>query len=133
MKIRLVRSFALVGFLLAVCGPLFGHHGNVAYDMSKPLVLKEATVTKFTWANPHSFIMFDAKDGKGNAQHWIAETGSPSSLTQIGWNRNSLQPKDILTVYIFPSKSGVPVGRLNKVVFADNKELRDSIVGYDSK
>jgi len=131
MKV-LLTPLTLALVLLTVCSPALAHHGNIAYDMSKPVVLK-ATVTKFTWANPHSFIMFDAKDGRGNEQHWIVESGSPSSLSQIGWTRNTLQPNDAITVYLFRSKSGEPVGRLNKIVFPDGKELRDSIVGYDSK
>ena len=132
MKMRSPTPLAFVVAVLAVCHPVWAHHGNVAYDMSKPAIFK-ATVTKFTWANPHSFIMFDAKDAKGNEQHWIVESGSPSSLSQIGWTRNTLQPSDVITVYLFRAKSGEPVGRLNKIVCPDGKELRDSIVGQDSK
>ena len=130
MKPRLVTSLALVVGLLAVCGLLFAHHGNVAYDTSKAVVLKGATVTKFVWANPHAFVMFDAKDDKGNVLHWAGEAGSPSALGPLGWSSTSVQPGDVITVYIYQSKTGNPVGRLNKIVLADKTELKDSALGY---
>ena len=130
MKLRLVASLALVvGFL---CIPLLAHHGNVAYDTSKAVRLKEATVTKFVWANPHTIVLFDAKDDSGNVSHWAGEAGSPSAVSLLGWTKNSLQPGDIITVYLYPAKSGSPVGRLNKVVLADGKTLRDSQLGGDN-
>jgi hypothetical protein len=130
MKLRLVASVAVVvGFLIA-CVPLLAHHGNVAYDTSKTVVLKEATVTKFVWANPHSVVMFDAKDDQGNVQHWAGEAGSPSALGLIGWSSKSVQPGDVITVYIYQAKTGRPVGRLNKIVLADGTELKDSALGY---
>jgi hypothetical protein len=130
MKLRAVTCLAFVLALIAVSSPLFAHHGNVAYETSKAVVLKGATVTKFQWANPHCFIMFDVKDENGNAVHWSGEAGSPQALGLIGWTRNSVQPGDTLTVYIYQAKSGRPVGRLNKIVLADGTELKDSALGY---
>jgi len=134
MKLRFVASLTLpatlvMGFLITGV-PMAAHHGNVAYDTSKAVVLKGATVTKFVWANPHCFVMFDAKDGKGNVQHWAGEAGSPSSLGPIGWSSTAVQPGDVITVYIYASKTGNPVGRLNKIVLADGTELKDSALGY---
>ena len=120
----------IVAGFLAAGGLLLAHHGNVAYDTSKAIVLKGATVTKFVWANPHCVIMFDAKDDKGNVQHWAGEAGSPSALGPLGWNSRSVQPGDTISVYIYQSKTGNPVGRLNKIVLADGSELKDSALGY---
>jgi Family of unknown function (DUF6152) len=117
---------------LALCRPLLAHHGAAAY-VDKIVVLKDATVAKFVWANPHSIVLFDAKDDNGNVTHWAGEAGSPSAVSLLGWNRNSLKPGDVITVYIFPAKSGNPVGRLNKVVFADGTTLRDSQLGGEKK
>src|SRR5260370_795529 len=130
MKLGLVTFLALILGLAAVCVPLFAHHGNVAYDTSKAVPLKGATVTKFVWANPHCFIMFDMKDDKGNLVHWAGEAGSPSALGPLGWTGKSIQPGDVITVYIYQSKTGNPVGRLNKIVLADGTELKDSALGY---
>jgi hypothetical protein len=130
MKLKQVMSLAAVVGFLTLGVPLLAHHGNVAYDTSKAVVLKGATVTKFVWANPHTFIMFDVKDEKGNVVHWSGEAGSPSSLRLLGWTQGSLHPGDSITVYIYASKTGNPVGRLNRIVLADGTELKDSALGY---
>ena len=64
-----LASFSLLGALLALSIPAFAHHGAAAYDMSKPAVFKDAVVTKYFWANPHTVIFFDAKDDKGTVTH----------------------------------------------------------------
>jgi len=127
MKLRLAGWIAA---LVGLCAPLMAHHGNVAYDTSKTVVFKNATVTKFVWANPHSVVQFDVKDDKGELAHWAGEAGSPSALRLLGWSQSSLQPGDTITVYIYAAKSGQPVGRLNKIVLADGTELKDSALGY---
>lgn len=127
MRLRLAgRVLAVV----SLCAPLLAHHGNVAYDTSKTVVFKTATVTKFVWANPHSIVQFDVQDDKGQVVHWAGEAGSPSALRLLGWSQSSLRPGDMITVYIYAAKSGRPVGRLNKIVLADGTELKDSALGY---
>src|SRR5438309_7966852 len=128
MKTRLIGCFSLLS-VLAVCLPISAHHGNVAYDESKTVVLKDAMVTKFAWANPHSIIMFDMKDDKGNLAHWAAELGSPSALSLLGWTKASVQAGDAITVYIHQSKTGNPVGRIDHIVLADGSSLKDSSGG----
>ena len=122
----LMSSSFLVG-VMAICVPAFAHHGAAAYQ-DKVLVLKDATITKFVWANPHTILMFDVKDDQGNVSHWAGEAGSPSAIGLLGWTKNSAKPGDI-----YPAKSGNPVGRLNKIVFADGTTLRDSQLGGERK
>ena len=131
MKTKLLTSVALIAGLLTVCGPMFAHHGAAAYDMSKAVMLKGAVVTKYSWINPHTLIFFDFKDDKGNVQHWTTEIGSPAAVSLVGWSRTSLRPGDVITIYVFQSKSRLPVGRLNKLVLADGTLLRDSQTGGD--
>jgi hypothetical protein len=118
----------LAASLLASSGPMFAHHGSASYS-DKQVVLKEATVTKFVWANPHSIVMVDVKDDSGKIVHWAGEAGSPSALGLIGWSKNSVQPGNVITVYLYPAKSGNPVGRLNKIVLGDGSTLKDSQQG----
>jgi hypothetical protein len=122
---RRLAFLSLVG-LMAVCLPVYAHHGSAAYDESKEVVLKNATVTKFTWANPHTIIQFDVKDDKGKATQWAGELGSPSALTNQNWTKASIQPGDVITVYIHQSKTGNPVGRISHIALADGTQLRDS-------
>lgn len=131
LKVSLITVLALVAGLVGLSGPAFAHHGAAAYDMTKPVILKGVTVTKYAWANPHALIFLDAKDDKGGVAHWTVELGSPSAVSLVGWTRTSLKPGDVITVYTFQSKTGLNVGRLNKVIFADGTTLRDSQTGGD--
>jgi hypothetical protein len=119
-------ALALLGGILTVRGPMSAHHGSASYKTDKVVILKQATVTKFVWANPHAMLLFDVKDDKGNVTHWAGEAGSPSAVRVLGWNKNSLQPGDVITVHLYPSKFESNVGRLDKIVLADGTTLKDS-------
>ena len=129
MKMKIIALIFVAG-VFAICVPAFAHHGNAAYDM-KPVLLKGATVTNLAWANPHTIIQFDMKDDSGKVVHWAAELGSPSALGLLGWTKTSVQPGDVITVYIHQSKTGNPVGRIDHIVLADGSQLRDSSGGGD--
>jgi Family of unknown function (DUF6152) len=131
MESNRLRFPAFIIVLLAVCSPLFAHHGNASLNTDKVVVIKDATVVKLVWANPHCIVAFDAKDEKGDVVRWGAEVGSPSAMNQMGWTRSSLKPGDIITVYMFQAKTGNPVGRINKIALADGTTLRDSVLGQD--
>jgi Family of unknown function (DUF6152) len=132
MRMRLLGALFLLAGILGVGLPMYAHHGNAAYSM-KEVVLKNAVVTNFFWANPHCIIRFDMKDEKGAVTHWAAEAGSPSALVNQGWTKESLQPGNVITVYIHQAKNGNPVGRISRVVLADGTTLRDSAGGGDVK
>jgi hypothetical protein len=118
-------ALSVFACVLAVSSPAFAHHGNAAYDGSV-VELKNATVTKLAWANPHTIIEFDVKDDKGQPVHWAAELGSPSALGLIGWSKTSVSPGDTITVFVHQAKSKNPVGRIDHIVLADGTSLRDS-------
>jgi len=58
---------------------------------------------------------------------WSVESGSPSALSRIGWNRNSVAVGDAIAVELFPAKNGAPIGRLARITLADGRELLDSL------
>ena len=124
MKTTLMALSILAG-VLAVSSPVLAHHGNAAYDGSVT-TLKEATVTKLLWANPHTILEFDVKGENGQPVHWAAELGSPSALGLIGWTKTSVSPGDMITVYVHQAKTKNPVGRIDHIVLADGSSLRDS-------
>jgi uncharacterized protein DUF6152 len=130
MTTRLAALSIFAG-VLAVSAPVFAHHGNAAYDGSV-VELKNATVTKLSWANPHTIVEFDVKDEKGQPVHWAAELGSPSALGNLGWTKASLTPGDVITVYVHQAKTKNPVGRIERVVLADGSVLRDSAGGGEN-
>jgi Family of unknown function (DUF6152) len=130
MTTRLTALSMLAG-VLALSSPVLAHHGNAAYE-GAPVELKNATVTKLSWANPHTIVEFDVKDEKGQPVHWAAELGSPSALSLIGWTKTSLTPGDVITVYVHQAKTKNPVGRIDHLVLADGTVLRDSGGGGDA-
>src|SRR5579864_1341077 len=78
-------------------GPTLAHHGNAAYDLANPIVLK-GTVTQFVWSNPQVQIYFEVKDDKGKLVHWASETVSPGMLARAGWSKTELNPGDEITI-----------------------------------
>jgi hypothetical protein len=123
---RAVVGAALVVIVYAAPSVTSAHHSTAAYE-PKPVTLRNATVQRVVWANPHSVIWFDVKDDRGSVTRWGAEGGSPSALTRVGWHRTSLKTGDAVTVEIFPARNGAQVGRLAKVIMADGRELLDSL------
>ena len=112
-----VALFIGVVCLAVVSVPAYGHHGTgVAYDNTKPTVLK-GTVTDFEWKNPHAQLFLDVKDTGGNLLKWAVEMNSPGVLQRNeGWTRKTIKAGDEVTVTMFPSKAGTPVGVVSKIV-----------------
>ncbi len=123
MKKRIAYVLGTSLALLMACGPLSAHHGSSNYDMSKSVSVK-GTVTEFSFINPHSAIHLEAKDDKGSAEQWLIEADSPNNLARAGWNRDSIKPGDVVTIVGNRLKDGSKVMRLQKVIFADGKELK---------
>ena len=121
LKRKLFIAMALAAGPLLVSSTVLAHHGANLFDMSKATALK-GTITKFVWGNPHNQIMFDVTDEKGTA-HWVAYTEPPLVMLERGWSVKSMSAGDQVTVYIFAAKNGATVGNLQKIVFADGKEL----------
>ncbi len=126
----LVTGVLSLGLLTTVSAPASAHHGNAAYA-DEITEFKQATVTKFAWANPHTLINFDAKDAKGNVVHMVVETAAPQALRLIGWSNTSVMPGDVITVRMYVAKNGNPAGRLQKIILADGTELHDTQLGSD--
>jgi Family of unknown function (DUF6152) len=129
MKAKLLTPVALVVGLLAFSGTMLAHHGSASYSQ-QPTTLKNVTVTKVNWGNPHTLLLFDFKDAKGNVQHWVSEANAASAISTSGWTKTAVKPGDTLTVVLYAAKNGQTVGRVGKVVLADGREFGDgSLIG----
>ena len=124
MNMRAHVFVPIVAGLLTMGAPLFAHHGDAAYAAT-PKEMKGCVVTEFSWMNPHSLIKFDYQTTTGELQHWTMEIGSPPSMALLGWSRTTLRAGDVITAYVYQAKSGVAVGRTNKVILADGTVLAD--------
>jgi Family of unknown function (DUF6152) len=123
MNNRLACVLCISLFTLIACGRVSAHHGSSNYDLSKPTSVK-GTITKFEFINPHSAIHLEAKDDKGNAEEWRVEADSPNNLGRAGWTRDSVKAGDQVTIVGNRLKDGSKVLRLQKIIFADGKELK---------
>lgn len=121
------QGLLCVAAMLATLGAAVpAHHSDAAYE-TRSIVLKSATMTSVVWANPHTLLTFTVQDTSGRVTTWTAESGSPSALTRMGWNRNSLRAGDTVAIELFPARNGAKVGRLAKVILPDGRELLDSL------
>jgi hypothetical protein len=123
----LVSATTSVLLLLSIAGPAYAHHGFVSwFDMSRSVTVK-GTVTSFDWTNPHSYIYFDVKDEKGAIQKWSAELGAVAMLARAGWRKDTVKPRDEITLIGNPAKDGKPTMHLDKIIFANGQELPSAL------
>jgi hypothetical protein len=124
-----MKAFAIGIALVVVCGSALAHHGTfVSYDSDHPVTMK-ATVTEFSYTNPHIQLYFDVKDDKGVVTHWSAEGPDPAVLVQAGWGRkktiSALSAGAEITVTVAPARNGKPVGAVSNIILANG----DSVCG----
>jgi hypothetical protein len=119
---------ALVVAALGACAlPAFGHHGTlVSYDRAKQWT-REATVTRFNYANPHPQLFFDLGTG-ADAEHWAGELlPNPAGLIRNGWTKarslEALKPGAKVNLTIAPAKAGGTVGLVLKITDLAGNEL----------
>jgi uncharacterized protein DUF6152 len=117
----------VLGLLAVFAGAASAHHSVAGFDNKKEVVLK-GTVVQFIWRNPHVLLLWDVKDENGKVTQWSGEMNSPTSMIQVGMNRESLKPGDEVVVTINPSKTNNPLAVIRKVTKADGQLVVDRIV-----
>ena len=110
----------------------FAHHGFAGrYDEEHPVTV-QATVVELQFTNPHSVIVFDAKDASGKTERWQAELGGASALRRAdGWTKDTLKAGDKLTIIGPAARNGAPDMNLShesKITMTDTgKVIHNSI------
>ena len=106
--------------ILAVV-PAAAHHSYTMFDMQKTVAL-DASVVRFKWQNPHSFIEADVAVN-GGTERWAIEMTAPNNLVQEGWKRTSLKPGDRVRMWVHPLRSGARGGSYVGVRLPDGSTL----------
>ena len=114
--------------LLAVLGltlsfkPLVAHHAGATWDEDHRITLKGA-VTEVDFSNPHVRIYFEVKEKNGDSVQWTAVSAPPQRLYRNGWNRDTLQPGDLITVTGAPARDRRKILNVRELVGPRGKTL----------
>jgi hypothetical protein len=93
---------------LFTAGSLCAHHAfGPTFDANKVVRIK-GVVTRFEWANPHSYIIVDQQGADGKTEQWALEGPAPNALTRRGYTVTSIKPGDRLEACGYGTHSAVP-------------------------
>ena len=124
-----IRALVVV-LVMSVPVAIAAHHGSaISYDTTN-LWTTWATVTEFSYQNPHPTMTFDRTLKDGKVEHWVSELlTNPSILVRAGWTRarsvEALKPGTKVKLYLGTSRAGGHSGIVMKI----ENEKGESIVG----
>ena len=98
----------------------FAHHSAVVFDESTT-ILKTGTVSEFIFRNPHLIISLDLPGEDGETETWNIEGQGIAGMQAMGFDRNSIEVGDEITVKIYPLRSGQPGGLVEGLIGADGR------------
>jgi hypothetical protein len=130
MKTTPRTRFALAAALLLLARIAAAHHGSaISYDTTH-LWSTWATVTAFSYQNPHPTMTFDRMTKDGMVEHWVSELlTNPSVLARAGWTRGksveALKAGTRVKLFVGTSRAGGHSGIVMKI----ENERGESIVG----
>ena len=121
-KLKITAVLSTILFVVSAAQVAFAHHSAVAFDKTKTQAVT-GNVTKFIWRNPHLSVTLDVTAADGSTEEWRIEGGSTRDMVANGFDRESLQVGDEVTVLVNPLKSGAVGGLIQGLTLADGKSL----------
>jgi hypothetical protein len=121
VKIRRSVLALTLGLVSSSASVLAHHSWPVSYTK---LVTVKGTVTAVSWMNPHPMISLDVPTADGNIEKWNVGGPAITQMERNGWSATTLKVGDVITGIGYQFGDGQKIVRLEKVVFADGKELR---------
>ena len=101
----------------------FAHHNfRSVFDTDLPVEVT-GTVTEVRWTNPHARFYVEVVDEDGETVTWDFELASPNSLLRRGWQRDSLEPGDIVTVKAFRARANPLLANTSSVTLSNGQEV----------
>jgi Family of unknown function (DUF6152) len=126
MKNKRMASFFVSLAALLLASPALAHHGFAGrYDEEHPVTVS-GSVVEPQFMNPHSFIIFEAKDASGKTERWQAELGSANLLAREGWTRTMLKAGDHITIIGPQNKNGsadLNLSHESKITMSDSRKV----------
>jgi len=117
MKSLLVTLALVLGVV-----SLSAHH-SWPVNMDK-LVTVKGTVMQFEWANPHPMITLEVKTDDGKMEKWLVGGPAINRMEANGWTKETVKAGDVITGTGYQFSDGQKIIRLDRIVFADGKEMR---------
>jgi Family of unknown function (DUF6152) len=121
MKTRFVPVLVAMALTFAAI-PLSAHH---SWPVSRAqLVTVKGTVIEFAWENPHPMITLEVRSSDGKIEKWQVGGPAINRMEANGWTKTSVKPGDVITGIGYQFTDGQKIIRLERVIFADGKEMR---------
>jgi hypothetical protein len=118
----LLTPVLVVLALVSYAAPLSSHH---SWPVSRSqLVTVKGTVTQFEWANPHPMITLEVRTDDGKVEKWLIGGPAINRMEANGWTKATVKPGDVITGTGYQFSDGQKIIRLERIVFADGKEMR---------
>lgn len=103
-----MRMPLTVAVTLSFAGTAYAHHSTTpVYDGAR-IVAKTGVVTSFKLVNPHALLTLDVAEEDGTVVPWIVEFDGRVNLARFGWDDDTLQPGDRITVTGNPTHNDSP-------------------------
>jgi hypothetical protein len=96
--------FFLLGGIVAVAAPVAAHHSFSADYFEERMVSMDGEVLEFQHKNPHSVLVFAAKDERGQVQRFTGEWAGVSRLTRDGVTKDTIKPGNLLVLSGSPAR-----------------------------
>jgi hypothetical protein len=127
MKSKVLTLFLVAGSFLLTPVSFFAHHGDAGRYEENTIVMT-GTVVEVQLVDPHSIIVLDIPNEKGQQVRWQAELGGRNNMAKtFGWTKNTLKFGDKITITGRRVKSGAPYINLtekaNLVLTDSGKEI----------
>ena len=113
---------SVVVTLVLVAVPLSAHH---SWPVNRDkLVTVKGTVMDFAWENPHPMITLEVRTDDGKTEKWLVGGPAINRMEANGWTTSTVKVGDVITGTGYQFSDGQKVIRLERIVFADGKEMR---------
>ena len=95
-------TLAALAAAIALAAPLAAHHSTAMFEWGASTEMKNVTVERWVWTNPHTFLY--VRDEAGN--RWAFEGMSPNHLSRAGWSKRSLAPGEKIDLTYYKLRDG---------------------------
>jgi hypothetical protein len=107
---------------LVTAGPVWGHHSEAVYDITR-LKMVKGTITEHMLVNPHQMIKMRSRAADGSYTSWVLVGANVSSNRSVGWTKETLKPGDEITAWGFAYRDGKPNMTWMRIMTSEGKIL----------